>query len=48
MQKLVAKIELFLATKIICADSTEKENNLYKKDLLHNFVQFLSQELVMT
>jgi hypothetical protein len=24
------------------------ENNLYKKDLLHNFAQLLAQELVMT
>jgi hypothetical protein len=24
------------------------ENNLYEKDLLHNFVQYLAQELVMT
>jgi hypothetical protein len=30
MQKLVSKIEIFLATKIIYADSLEKENNFYK------------------
>jgi hypothetical protein len=29
--KLVAKIYLFLATKIIYADSAEMENNFYKK-----------------
>jgi hypothetical protein len=31
MQKLVAKIYLFLATKIISADSAEMEKHFYKK-----------------
>jgi hypothetical protein len=31
MQKLLAKIYLFLATEIIYADSAEVENNFYKK-----------------
>jgi hypothetical protein len=31
MQKLVAKIYLFLATKIIHADSAEMENNFIKR-----------------
>jgi hypothetical protein len=31
MQKLVAKIYLFLDTKIIYADSVEMENNFSKK-----------------
>jgi hypothetical protein len=30
MQKLFAKILLFLATRIIYADSAEMENNFYK------------------
>jgi hypothetical protein len=30
MQKFVAKLELFLAIKIIYADSAEKENNFSK------------------
>jgi hypothetical protein len=30
MQKLIAKIQFFLATKIIYADSAEMENNFYK------------------
>jgi hypothetical protein len=31
MQNLVAKISIFLATKIIYADSAEMENSFYKK-----------------
>jgi hypothetical protein len=31
MQKLVAKFLIFLATKIIYADSVEMENSVYKK-----------------
>jgi hypothetical protein len=31
MQKLVAKISIFLATKIIYADSAETEDTFYKK-----------------
>jgi hypothetical protein len=31
MQKLVAKILIILATKMIYADSVEMENNVYKK-----------------
>jgi hypothetical protein len=40
MQKLVAKIYLFLATKIIYADSAEMENNFYKKIYNINLCNF--------
>jgi hypothetical protein len=37
-----------LARKIIYAGPAEMEKHFYKKDLQHNFVHFLAQELVMT
>jgi hypothetical protein len=48
MQKLVAKIQLFLAIKIIYADSTEMENSFYKKIYNITLCNFLVNELDIT
>jgi hypothetical protein len=41
-------MQLILAKKIIYADSTEMENNFYKKIYIITLCNFLVQELVMT
>jgi hypothetical protein len=48
MQKLVAKIKKILATKNHLGRFCTKGKQLLENYLPHNFVQFWSQELVMT